>query len=115
MTACAQCNAEVAPAEMFFTPSGAQVCKRCHFAGQTSEMDARARAVAGAGATARFEQDSPTKMMLRGAGVFGLGVAVIVVGLVGAGRFYVYPLLLLGVGFVMFARGLHLRPRRHRR
>jgi hypothetical protein len=100
---------------MFFTSAGAEVCKRCHFAAQTSEMEGRAResaAAAGMVAVPGAEPDSPAKMMWKGGIVFGAGVAWMVGGLVYLETFYFYPLALLGVGFVMFARGFHLRPRR---
>ena len=108
MPACSQCKVEVPETQVWFLTGGAPACKACYMAGLSREAEERARqASAGYGVPGSLP-DSPAKMMLKGGGVFGLGVAFLVAGLMFADRLYFYPIFLLGPGFVMFARGLHL-------
>lgn len=112
MTACARCQAETAPAEMFFTTSGEQVCRRCNAAAQNAVADARARE--------SLEQSTPEGMratsfgtpvgtIVAGAVVMALGLFWLLAGYYLGGRIFFFPFLLLGSGFLALARGLKLR------
>ena len=112
MPACSQCNVEVAPSEVYLTSSG-PVCNRCHAAAEAKGADKIFIGAPG------FDSDSPEKRMLKGAAVFGVGLAGTVVLLVFPPTHVIsvysfLPLFLLPVGLAMFARGLQLRPRRRR-
>ncbi len=104
MPACSQCSVEVPETQAWYLTGGATACKACYQAALAKEAAERARL-----ADAPGGPDSPTRMMVKGGAVFGLGVAWIAAGLTLADRLYFYPFFLLLPGFAIFARGLHLR------
>jgi len=109
MPACSQCSVEVPETQVWFLTGGAPACKACYLAGLSREAEERAREASSDHGVPGLRPDSPAKMMLKGGAIFGLGVALLIAGVVFADRFYIYPLFVLAPGFVMFARGLHLR------
>jgi hypothetical protein len=92
--------------------SDGPVCDRCHAAMEAKAAEKRGFGVPG------LDQDSPGKMMIKGAAIFAFGVAGTLLLLAFppryVGTYSFLPLFLILPGFAMFARGLHLRPRRRR-
>ncbi|MFT3766624.1 MAG: hypothetical protein QM820_14085 [Minicystis sp.] len=112
MTACARCGTATAPAEMFFSRTGDQICRRCNAIEQNAAAESRARESLQQNTPEGFKASSggsPGGTIAAGAALMVLGLGVFVAGIVFLDRIFLWPILIVGSGFVAFARGLKMR------
>lgn len=112
MTACARCRAETAPAELFFSRSGDQICRRCNSIEQNAAAESRARESLQANTPEGLKATSsgtPGGTLATGGALLAIGILWFGAGIVFLDRIFFFPVILVGSGVFAIARGLKMR------